>query len=113
MISIGPFFYIDNTLFSHKCSLADAENRADKLDNPYGHDQLYDDCFSEGDYIDYPCGRVVWDCSNNRGIIYIDPCINKLEIITEIAQEFGLTEYTVDGDLHYQCKDCLGDIWED
>lgn len=110
---VGPFFFIDNKLYANKCSLDKADSQADKLDNPYGHDRLYDDYFSDGDYIDYPRGRVVWDCSNNRAIIYIDPCINKMEIIAEIAQEFGLTEYTVDGDLHYHCKNCLGNIWED
>lgn len=110
---MGPFFFIDNKLYANKCSLDKADSQADKLDNPYGHDRVYDDYFSDGDYIDYPRGRVVWDCSNYRAIIYIDPCINKMETIAEIAQEYGLTEYTVDGDLHYHCKNCLGDVWDD
>ena len=110
---IGPFFFIDNKLYANKCSLDKADSQADKLDNPYGHDRLYDDCFSDGDYIDYPRGRVVWDCSNNRGIIYIDPCINKPEIIELLIKEYELIDYTVEGDIHYQCRNCLCDIWEE
>ena len=78
-MKIGPFFYIKGKLFFNACSLSEGRKQADKIDNSYGHDQLYDDHFKSGDYIDYPRGRVVWDCTNNKAIIYIDPCIKKSE----------------------------------
>ena len=43
------------------CPLSEGREQAGKLDNSYGHDQLYDAHFKTGEYIDYPRGRVVWD----------------------------------------------------
>ena len=51
---IGPFFYIRGKLIDNACSLAEGREQAGKLDNSYGHDQLYDDHFKTGEYIDYP-----------------------------------------------------------
>ena len=73
---IGSFFYIKNTLIFNACLLPEGRQQTDKIDNFYSHDRLYDDHFRTVDYIDHPRGRVVWDCSNDRAIIYIDPCIN-------------------------------------
>ena len=61
MTQIGPFFYIRGKLIYNACSLVEGREQAGKLDNPYGHDQLYDDHFKSGEYIDYPRGRVLWD----------------------------------------------------
>lgn len=109
---LGPFFYIDNKLISNTCPIDQAHKQFDKLDNSYGHEKLYDDHFHTGDYIDYPRGRVIWDLTNNRAIIYIDPCINKPEILAAIVKAFDLTEYVVEGDEHYHCKNCVGNIFD-
>ena len=77
MAKIGPFFYIRGKLIYNACSLVEGREQAGKLDNPYGHDQLYDDHFKSGEYIDYPRGRVLWDEEKNHSIIYIDPCIHR------------------------------------
>ena len=73
---IGSFFYIKNTLIFNACLLPEGRQQTNKIDNFYSHDRLYDDHFRTVDYIDHPRGRVVWDCRNDRAIIYIDPCIN-------------------------------------
>lgn len=112
-VKIGPFFFIKNTLIFNACPLFEGRKQADKLDNSYGHDQLYDAHFRHGDYIDYPRGRVVWDCSNNKAIIYIDPCIRKENIIEEIKAAFCLTEYILAEDDHYRCKNCVGSLFDD
>ena len=112
MLKIGPFFYINKKLIFNACILDQARPQADKLDNSYGHDQLYEDYFADGDYIDYPRGRVVWDKTNNRAIIYIDPCINKKTIIAKIVKAFGLGEYVIAFDDHYHCKKCVGDLFK-
>lgn len=57
---VGPFFFINNKDFIFKgLDIDRARTQADKLDNPYSHERLYDDHFITGDYIDFPRGRVV------------------------------------------------------
>lgn len=113
MFKVGPFFFIDNKLIYNACSLEEARPQFDKLDNSYGHDKLYDDYYSDGEYIDYPRGRVVWDKTNNRAIIYIDRCINNEKVINQILKAFELTDYVIDFDFHYHCKNCIADIFDD
>jgi len=110
---IGPFFFIHNKLIFNACPLVQGRAQFDKLDNSYGHEKLYDDHFRTGDYIDFPRGRVVWDLTNDRAIIYIDPCINRPEILLQITKAFNLENYIVEGDEHYHCKNCIGDIWNE
>lgn len=111
MPNIGPFFYIQGKLIFNACSLSEGRMQADKLDNSYGHDRLWDDHFKSGDYIDFPRGRVVWDMSNNRAIIYIDRCIDTPEIIAKIKDAFGLTDFVIEYDDHYRCINCVGDLF--
>lgn len=89
MTQIGPFFYIRGKLIYNACSLGEGWEQAGKLDNPYGHDQLYDDHFKSGEYIDYPRGRVLWDEQKNRSIIYIDPCIHCDTVLSQIIEASG------------------------
>lgn len=110
---LGPFFYIQNRLIYDAKPLEGCRRQADKLDNSYGHDELWDANFRGGDYINHPRGRVVWDCTNGRAIIYIDKCIEKPEILAAIAQAFRLTDYTVEHDDHYRCRRCAGNPFAD
>lgn len=113
MVRIGPFFYIDEQLIFRGCAIEYGEARGSKLDNPYSHAHLYDRRFRSGDYIDYPRGRVVWDTEKNRAIVYIDRCINRPEVLEKIATAFELTDYVVEADAHYRCKNCVGELWID
>jgi hypothetical protein len=106
---IGLFFIINNKIFSHTIPAETGEIRGGKFDNPYSHEQLFDDYFREGDYINFPRGRVVWDISENRAIIYIDRCVK--EFAKQIADRFNLTDYVIAYDEHYVCPNCMGDIW--
>ncbi|MDP4132731.1 MAG: hypothetical protein Q8882_01820 [Bacillota bacterium] len=113
MLTIGPFFYIDGKFLTHKISVEQGDVRGDRIDNPYSHEKLYDDNYSSGDYINVPRGRVIWDSENNRTIIYIDTCIEKVDgAVKEIAKAFGLTDYLVEHDEHYVCPNCMRNIWE-
>ena len=109
MSTIGPFFIYNNKILSHKLPPANCERRGDKLDNPYSHERLYDDNFYSGEYINIPRGRVVWDCTNNIAIIYIDKCVE--DKADEVAKEFNLIDYSVEYDNHYVCPKCMRDIW--
>ena len=104
MPKIGPFFYLAGKLIYDAIPLSEGRRQADKLDNSLGHDELYDSCFSDGEYIDIPRGRVVWDCTNNRAIIYIDPCLKTEDIICEILCAFELSSYVIEEDEHYHCR---------
>ncbi len=110
MPKIGPFFYIKDTLLCRSCPISEGREQAGKLDNSYGHDELWNEFFSFGDYIDYPRGRVVWDISNDRAIIYIDRCIEKPEILEKIVAAFDLPDYVIEHDDHYRCRDCVGEL---
>ena len=111
MTKIGQFFLIQNKLIFNACPLSDGREQAGKLDNSYGHHQLYDANFTTGDYIDYPRGRVVWDEEKLHSIIYIDPCINREEILSQIIAAFNIGDYVIEYDDHYHCKKCVGDLF--
>lgn len=110
---IGPFFYIKSTLIFNACPLSEGQQQADKIDNLYSHDRLYDDHFRTGDYIDHPRGRVIWDRSNDRAIIYIDPCINSDIVLEKVKSAFGLSNYVTAEDDHYHCPKCVGALFDD
>ena len=112
MAKIGPFFYLDNELVCHTCPLSEGRRQADKLDDSYGHEKLWDDHFRSGEYIDHPRGRVVWDCTNDRAIIYIDRCIDQPQVLAKIKEVFELWDYTVAFDDHYRCRRCAGNLFE-
>lgn len=113
---IGPFFYIPQRkrIIYNACIIEKGDLRADKYDNPYGHEQLWDDYFTNGDYINYPRGRVVYDGVNKRAVIYIDKCIDKPVMIKKITGLFEIdVPYIIEYDFHYQCVRCIGDIWKE
>jgi len=110
---LGPFLYINGKVIAHKIPAAQGEKRGGKIDNPYSHERLYDDHYKSGDYIDIPRGRVIWDISADKAIIYLDTCIEKTDgAVEKIAELFGLTDYIIEYDEHYVCPNCIGDIWE-
>ena len=108
MVLIGPFFYIRGKLIFDALPVERGRHQADKIDNSFGHDTLYDRCYHTGEYIDCPRGRVVWDITNGRAIIYIDRCIERTAVIEKIKTAFDLGEnFTVEHDDHYRCRRCI------
>ncbi len=113
MSKIGPFFYIKNQLIYNSCSLAEGRRQANKIDNSYSHEQLFDKHFKSGDYINFPRGRVVWDDDKQHSIIYIDRCINRSDVISLIVTEFDIKDYVTEPDDHYRCKNCIRDLFDE
>ena len=109
MPKIGPFFYFRGRLLYHAVDISQGRPQAGKLDDPLGHDILWDKTVRAGDYIDCPRGRVVWDEEQKRAIIYIDRCIDKEEIVAKIVSKYELDAYEKEYDEHYRCKNCVGD----
>ena len=112
MPKIGPFFYIRGRLIYNAIPLSEGRKQAGKLDNSYGHDQLFDAHYRTGDYIDYPRGRVIWDETKNRAIIYIDPCIHRETVLSRVCGTFEIEDYVVEYDDHYHCKKCVGNLFD-
>ena len=110
---IGPFFYVRGELIYNACPLSEGRRQADKIDNSYGHDRLWDDRFPAGDYIFFPRGRVVWDVTGNRSVIYIDRCIRRKDVPDRIVSAFEIGDYVVLSDDHYRCRNCMGDPFAD
>ena len=114
---IGPFFYVaqKKKIIYNACTIDQGEARFGKYDNPYGHEKLWDDHFSNGVYINYPRGRVIYDSVSNKAIIYIDKCIDKPVMIEKLKSIFDITdiECSVEYDFHYQCRRCINNIWDD
>lgn len=111
---IGPFFYYQGQLVAHAIPEEDGEQRAGKLDNPYSHEQLFDEIGSGEDYINIPRGRVVFDMKQASGIIYVDRCIENVPgAIEQLAQIFRLHHFEVQYDDHYVCPGCcdFSSLW--
>ena len=113
MPNLGPFFYVKGKLIFHALPAEECRKQADKLDNSYGHEKLWDEKVGVGEYIDCPRGRVVWDCTNNRAIIYIDKCINRPAVIEKIKKAFDIDDCVIDFDGHYRCRRCVGNLFDD
>lgn len=96
-----------------RATLMRAENKRENSIIPTPTKMLYDDNFSSGDYIDYPRGRVIWDKEKSKAIIYIDPCIDKKNVLDEIAEAFEVGEYVTASDFHYHCKNCSDALFDD
>lgn len=113
---IGPFFYIpkQKRIICNACDVRDGILRSGKYDNPYGHEQLWDDYFSNGEYILYPRGRVIYDDAEKKAIIYIDKCIDKPAVIQKLKSLFKIDiPVSVEYDFHYQCVICQNNIWDE
>ena len=66
------------------------------------------------DYINVPRGRVIFDELNNQSIIYIDKCcLSDKKVLEKIIKLFQVKNYIIKTDIHYQCPNCLGNIWDD
>ncbi|MBE6638084.1 MAG: hypothetical protein E7616_01310 [Ruminococcaceae bacterium] len=112
---IGPYFFIpkNGSVIYDACSLEKGELRIDKLDNPVGHELLWDRHFTLGNYVHYPRGRVIYDLTKRQAIIYIDKCIHKPFMIQKLVSIFQIdVPYTIAYDFHYQCQSCLQNLFD-
>jgi len=88
-----------------------------KNEKTYNHKRLWEDEIKNNsshrpynkkafDY--YPRGRV--EIANNRAIIYLNPNINRVDIVSQIKLKFGISTHNIpdirviaDNSIHYQC----------
>lgn len=117
MNKIGVFFINNNEIILDSIPYEKGRVLNDLYDSNADHWKFFDSIsfkFNTNDYINVPRGRVIYDKANDNGIIYIDRCfLLDEEIINKVIKLFNIKNYVLKTDIHYQCPNCLGDIWED
>ncbi len=89
--SVGPFFFIDGKIFSHHSFLEKFHKNLWFFDDDISHLEFFDSLNIEGDYGNYPRGRVIFDNFLKRFVIYLDKDLMKEEIKNKIIKEYCLT----------------------
>ena len=123
--SVGIFWGIPEpggswTILVDAISLAEAELYGDFLTHPRGHYEVWTrwqktrnapvasrfilQSIADHEYEFFPRGRIVYNVTTGRFILYADRRLQQEAMIARIANEFGLTagKYTVRSDEHYR-----------
>lgn len=109
---VGPFFWIQGKLIAFPDKLEDGvDSGAGIIDGHAGHMAEYEKLPQrfEHDYDYWPRGRVVFDKTKNRSIVYLDRCIKKDEAVRNaVIQTYMLdpkkTSWRLES--HYKCHGC-------
>lgn len=106
---VGAFYMIGDTLLSNNVKVSDGDEYGGFVNYSTHWDLWKALCqtyrkLSNYEYDDFPRGRVVFDKTNRKFIIYLDKKLNNPKAIDKICQEYGLgSNYVVnDTDEHYQ-----------
>ncbi|MGM0021814.1 hypothetical protein IGK80_002704 [Enterococcus sp. DIV0609] len=118
MCKIGIFFIINNNeIISDSISYDEGRYLNGLYDSNVDHWRLFDSLsykFNTDDYIEVPRGRAIYNESNDNSIIYLDKFfLSNDEVLDKIIEVFRIKKYVLKTDTHYQCPNCLEDIWKD
>lgn len=89
---VGPFFYIDGRIFSHRDQLTNFDRLTRFFDDPVSHFEYFSSLGIDGDYGNYPRGRVIFDNFHRKFIVYIDKVLDKKDIKESIKLTYCLEE---------------------
>lgn len=112
---VGPFFFIDGTLFPHREKVHIYGDRFINAD--IGHDEFYEKLRKEGvegalreeEYFFHPRGRVILDIEKGKYLVYFDRCLLKDEAKVEAvlrSYSIPVEDAIIGEDVHYQCHEC-------
>ena len=90
---VGPFFYIEEKILSKKMPVSEFDVRRRFFDVDTSHLALFESFdFNplDGDYGNFPRGRVLYDNFHRRFVVYLDPDLNKPKIKEKIRDHFDL-----------------------
>lgn len=117
---VGIFWSVDGALVVDRVSLAQAEPYGGCLTSPAGHYELWERWRKMGvarlkslglpariatsEYDEHPRGRVVYEQSSSRFVLYADRRLQSPEIVAALKCAFGIAEVEVAvmSDLHYR-----------
>ena len=88
--SVGPFFHADGKVISKKLPVDQFEARRRFFDVDTPHMELFEGLGLDGDYGNYPRGRVLYDNFHRRFVVYADTVLLRKGIKEEIKRHFGL-----------------------
>ena len=74
---VGPFFYIGGKLYAYKESLEDHQEDGRFINASLSHFEYFITLPIEGDYGNYPRGRVLYDRNRKKFLVYIDKSLDK------------------------------------
>lgn len=106
---VGLFFIVCNDLLLHSCEFAESEPYGDFLNYPLSHDEIWRGNYQKKYHVDfdyYPRGRIVYNKSEQRYILYYDGCIENEA--KELQNRFSDIACQISRDEHYQCHKCCG-----
>ena len=92
---VGPFFYINNKLHSHSVLLSDSDYDGRFYNDPISHFDFFNTLGINGDYGNYPRGRVIFDSLRHVFIVYLDKSLKAPEIKQQIKETYKLDENLV------------------
>jgi hypothetical protein len=123
---VGFFWFIgrpgDRRLVAESLHLDRAEHYGEHLTHPGGHSDHwtmlatrgrrwlqangYPDEIAVYDYEDFPRGRVVYNLTDDRFVLYVDPRLRRPASIARLVERFGLSGKTVivQLDAHYRAS---------
>lgn len=56
---------------------------------------------------------MIYNEISDNSIIYLDKCfLSYDEVLNNIIEVFRIEKYVLKTDIHYQCPNCLADIWK-
>ena len=87
---VGPFFYIDGEILGYKEAVPSFDQRRRFIDSDMSHFRFFDTLGIEGDYGNYPRGRVLYDAYHGRFVIYIDKSLRNEIVKEKIVYEYGI-----------------------
>ena len=89
---VGPFFYIGGRLFSHRDQLTNFDKLTRFFNDPVSHFDYFNMLGIDGDYDNYPRGRVIYDNFHRKFIVYLDKALEKKDIKESIKLTYCLEE---------------------
>lgn len=115
-MNIGVFYFIGNKIISHHTSLQDGEKYGDNITFS-AHWELWERFvkdYPEYKFLDYdyfPRGRVVYNITAQKYILYLDHKTRGQEYIDKLKSVFGFDDNFIFGeDEHYQSQQPIEDI---
>lgn len=104
---VGPFFYINNKIYARLESVREFDESLPFFDSSLSHIRMFVALYMPGDYGNYSRGRVIFDNTKKRFIVYMDKSLMNDEIKQQLKNMYDLNEEAVvfKTDQHYTHDD--------
>ena len=112
---VGIVFLVQDHIWIDATPVLEAEDYSDFKTHDRGHDRYWGElvrkgAVPEGEYEEYPRGRVVYNRKTHQYTLYLDRCIlKKRDVVRKIMSDMQLPPYDTKTatDEHYRCSRCL------